>query len=102
MFRTLNLGTRNSIRRNDNRYVEDGYGEYDIHSIMHYGKSAFSRCNKSTAKEFYWKNPPKGLSCKTLKALDGENQNFGMHKQLTRKREKVKYLYSLKKQEFFL
>ena len=78
----------------------EGYGEYDIHSIMHYGNKAFSRCNKSTAKEFYWKNPPKGVACKTLKAIDEGSLNIGMHKKLTKKdHRKVKYLYSQRKAE---
>lgn len=79
-----------------------GYGDYDIHSIMHYGNNAFSRCNKNTAKEFYWENPPKGVACKTMKALGEDDLKIGMHKQLTRKdRRKVKYLYLLKKDELF-
>ena len=102
MLRTLTWNSDTAYEGMTIDLSRHGYGDYDIHSIMHYGNSAFSRCNKSTAKEFYWENPPKGSSCNTLKALGGENQNIGMHKQLTRKDgEKVKYLYSLRKQELF-
>ena len=76
----------------------DGYGDYDFHSIMHYRKNAFSRCNESTEKKYYWSAPPEGLNCQTIEARDNTTSEFGMRPNLTTlDKRKVKYLYKTQK-----